>query len=193
MIATSMNDAPSADDAKVNRYTDLPLPPYRFVPGTGQPHPMRNGGYMSKMPWVFEAVRPPKRWYEQQSYLYGVDLFNHAYWWEAHEAWEEVWHLTRDPIQHEFFHGLIQLAAGLLKWQIGRTRGVRILSVKTITRMKVVRDSGQLINHRYYMGIDMPALVDFLQRVFDPFVNSQASADSCPVEPVLIRLHLPDA
>ena len=185
-----MIDDPVPYAHSLPRYTDLPLPPYRFVPGAGRPHPMRSGGYMSRFDWMFEGVRPPRRWAEQRSYLYGVDLFNRAYWWEAHEAWEELWRRTRDPIQHEYLHGLIQLAAGMLKWHLGRARGVRILSVKTITRLSVVRDSGPLEHDRLYMGLDIVAFVQMLQRVFRPFVNDQPREGTCPVEPIVMRLHL---
>lgn len=178
----------SSPPTDLPRYTDLPLPTYRFLPGRGLPHPMRDGGYLSRMPWRFEAIRPPKRWAQQQSYLYGVDLFNHTFWWEAHEAWEELWHRTREPIQHEFVHGLIQLAAALLKWDIGRTRGVRILGVKAIARLSTVRDSGQLEAGGHYMGLHMPAFVEHLQCVFDPFTNGDAQAEDRPVAQVVMPL-----
>jgi hypothetical protein len=43
--------------------------------------------------------------------LLGVDLFNHGYYWEAHEAWEAVWNAAgrRGPVA-SFLKGLIQLA-----------------------------------------------------------------------------------
>ncbi len=188
MIGRPMMDDPIPHPDVAPRYTDLPLPPYRFIPGAGRPHPMRAGGYMSEFDWVFEGVRPPRRWREQRCYLYGVDLFNRAYWWEAHEAWEALWHRTRDPIQHEYIHGLIQLAAGLLKWHLGRTRGVRVLSVKTIRRLKVVRDRGTLEGGRRYMGLDVVGFVDRLERTFRPFVPGGAGADAGPVEPIVMRL-----
>jgi hypothetical protein len=33
----------------------------------------------------------PEDWRSCDLYLYGIDLFNHGYWWEAHEALEDVW------------------------------------------------------------------------------------------------------
>ena len=49
-------------------------------------------------------------------FLYGVDLYNHGYLWEAHEAWEGLWHQAkRDALQAEFLQGLIQCAAAALK------------------------------------------------------------------------------
>lgn len=40
----------------------------------------------------------------------GVDLFNRGAYWEAHEAWEELW-LVAGPELRRFVQGLIQLAA----------------------------------------------------------------------------------
>ena len=39
---------------------------------------------------------PPESWRENADYLYGVDLYNHGYLWEAHEAWEGLWHKAAD-------------------------------------------------------------------------------------------------
>jgi len=40
----------------------------------------------------------------------GVDLFNRGLYWEAHEAWEELW-LTLEDEPKLFVQGLIQVAA----------------------------------------------------------------------------------
>ena len=40
----------------------------------------------------------------------GVELFNACHFWEAHEAWEEIW-LTSSGDEKQFLQGLIQLAA----------------------------------------------------------------------------------
>lgn len=45
-------------------------------------------------------------------YLAGADLFNRAEFYEAHEAWEEVWHEDEGPYK-DYYQGLIQVAAGL--------------------------------------------------------------------------------
>lgn len=52
-------------------------------------------------------------------FRYGIDLFNHGFFWECHEAWEALWlPLTPgDPIREQL-QGLIQAAAALLKLQL---------------------------------------------------------------------------
>lgn len=53
------------------------------------------------------------------SFVRGVSLFNAGQWWEAHEAWEEVWHAATGD-DRLFVQGLILLAAALHKrWQHG--------------------------------------------------------------------------
>ena len=57
-----------------------------------------------------------KRLREDEEYLYGVDCYNHGYLWEAHEAWEGLWHQAKGtPAHAECLQGLIQCAAAALK------------------------------------------------------------------------------
>ena len=30
-------------------------------------------------------------WKDNEDYLFGIDLYNYHYYWEAHEAWEGLW------------------------------------------------------------------------------------------------------
>lgn len=57
-----------------------------------------------------------ENWRENETYLYAIDLFNHAYYWEAHEAWESLWHAAGHHGQMaDFLKGLIKLAAAGVK------------------------------------------------------------------------------
>jgi len=53
----------------------------------------------------------------------GIALFNEGRYWEAHEAWEEVWTLDRRGPERSFYKGLIQVAAGCLHYLRGNRRG----------------------------------------------------------------------
>ncbi|KUM25619.1 hypothetical protein AU467_25775 [Mesorhizobium loti] len=56
-------------------------------------------------------------------FRWGIDLFNHGYYWEAHEAWEPLWHAAKQSIQHRlFFKALILLAASGVKIRQGKRR-----------------------------------------------------------------------
>ncbi len=104
---------------------DRPLPPYTFVPGQA-PHPRSDpaGHQYARAP---EPIDPldPTRWPENVTYLYGIDLFNHGYYWEAHEAWESLWHgAGRRGHTADFLKGLIQLAVAGVKVRQGQAQGV---------------------------------------------------------------------
>jgi len=108
------------------RYSKTPLPPYSHVPGY-TPHPVSDPrghmhGHVAEPPAELE----PERWQESEAYLYGVDLFNHGYYWEAHEAWESLWHAAgrRGPVA-TWLKALIKLAAAAVKLRTGSAAGAR--------------------------------------------------------------------
>jgi hypothetical protein len=101
------------------------LPPYTFVPGGSVPHPISHpDGHLHG------TLRPPPEplhpdtWPHNADYLYGIDLFNHGFYWEAHESWEGLWHAAgrRGPIA-DFLKALIKLAAAGVKHLEGMPRG----------------------------------------------------------------------
>ena len=99
-----------------HRYTDRPFPPYRFVPGKA-PHPTRDPKGHSYNRQAEELTSFDARdWHACDEYLYGIDLFNHGYWWEAHEALEAVWIAAgRRTETGLFIQGLIQISVAHLK------------------------------------------------------------------------------
>lgn len=105
------------------RLTDLPLPPYTFIPGK-RPHPHSDpAGHRFQPPPA--TVPEPATWRQCQGYVYGIDLFNHGYYWEAHEAWEGAWNAaSRRGTTAEFLKALIQLAVAGVKHLEGIPEGV---------------------------------------------------------------------
>lgn len=104
------------------RLSETPFPPYRFMPGKA-PHPFAHeGGWGYGLERPVPPYHPPDQWQQSDNYLYGCDLFNAGWWWEAHETWEEQWHVTQahSPGWTDLLKGLIQLAACALN----RERGV---------------------------------------------------------------------
>ena len=58
---------------------------------------------------------------DAEEFAWGQDLFNHGYYWEAHEAWEGIWQIAnRGSPLRAFLKGLILLCA----------TGVKIREVK---------------------------------------------------------------
>lgn len=96
----------------------------------------------------------PDAWRSLVPYLYGVDLYNHGYWWECHEVLEALWHAAgRKNPQARFIQGLIHLAASNLNWHRGHDAAARRQANRGIER--VASQSG-----RTYMGIGVDDLVE---------------------------------
>jgi predicted metal-dependent hydrolase len=73
----------------------------------------------------YPSAPEPAHWRDSRAYLHGLDLFNHGYYWEAHETWEGLWHACarRGPTA-DFLRGLIKLAAAGVKVREGTPAGV---------------------------------------------------------------------
>jgi hypothetical protein len=153
-----MKPPPSAPDPNHPRLCKVSLPPYRYIPGINK-HPVRDpeGHSFGKVhaPLVYSA---PEKWRHNMDYLFGVDLFNYAYWWEAHEAWENIWHTTnKDEAHGQFLQGLIQVSAAYIKWYSHEAIGMHKLRDLGLGRLEFVRTL-----HPTFMGLD---LADHLKKL----------------------------
>ena len=155
------------------RYAATPFPAYAFVPGRA-PHPRRDPRGHSH-----EASEPARRplgdWRLDETWRFGVDLYNHGYLWEAHEAWEGLWHAAKhDELQAEHLQGLIQCAAGVLKVRMQQPRGLARLTELGTGRLERVAVEASPV----YMGAPVAELVS----AFRAFAASEApSIDERPV------------
>jgi hypothetical protein len=120
---------PNPPDPKFPRFSERPLPPYRFVNGV-TPHPTLDpAGHLyghTPADCTAEARRfAAGDWRAAPSFCYGVDLYNQAYWWEAHEAWEALWQCFAVGTPHRHaLQCLIQVSAAHLQRHAGLHRGV---------------------------------------------------------------------
>lgn len=103
----------------------------------------------------------PDLWYESEHYVTGISLFNRKQFWEAHEAWEEIW-LEADGIQSEFLQGLIQCAAALLKYSRNEPAPARRLYDTSSCRLSLCPDR--------YMGVDVRSFQRAMETCFAPIV-----------------------
>lgn len=142
------------------RYSDRPFPPYRYVPGRA-PHPRRHpaGHSFGRSDPLPQSISH-ESWNDCNLYLYGVDLYNFAYWWEAHEAFESLWHLVgRHTTNGQFFQGLIQLSAAHLKDFMGAQDASQKLVGRGLAKLQ------SLPSH--YMGLAIPPFTQTVQQYFD--------------------------
>jgi hypothetical protein len=154
------------------RYTRTPFPPYAYRPGRN-PHPARPGGHGGGPGGAAAGPRPvaPADWARSADYLYGCDLYNHGYWWEAHEAWEGLWQLAdRAAAQGRFLQGLIQLSACALKVAAGNRRGAARLLERGCRHLEAAL---ALSGEPRFMGLELPG---FLARV-QGYYRTRLAAD----------------
>lgn len=95
----------------------------------------------------------PEDW---ENYDKGVRLFNREKFFEAHEAWEEIWKRTTDEEDKIFLQGLIQAAAFLLHIQ-KKDGGGRDLYGASLEKLQGFR--------RGYWGADIQKLLEGLEAV----------------------------
>jgi len=141
------------------RYSSKPFPLYPYRLGTTV-HPRRDprghsygAAEPTAQPWRAEQWRTLDVW------LFAIDLFNHGYWWEAHEYLEALWNAAgRSTPPARFVQGLIKVAAACLHHAAGDEQTARAQADAGLGAMREVA-GGQR-----YMGIDVEELAVELQQ-----------------------------
>lgn len=144
------------DGLAAARYTTSAFPSYRFVPGKS-PHPTAHpDGHSYRpegTPEPHVELPRPEDWAGSETYLRATDLYNHGYWWEAHETWEALWQISEKAgVQGRFLQGLIQLGACHLKWHVGHLDGVARLRESSLNYLLAAQHAG---SSGSYMGLDV--------------------------------------
>jgi hypothetical protein len=144
-------------------------PPYAFVPGGPWPHPAASTGGRT----VREVAGDD--WEGSEGFLRGVALFNAGYYWEAHEAWEALWHAhgRRGPTA-DLLKALIKLAAAGVKVRERQPRGVRTHALRAGALFAAVREAAGPRR----LGLDLERLEAFARDVAaDPPADPGARED----------------
>jgi len=177
------------------------FPPYAYVTGR-TPHPRRDPrGHSFGAPEPPPAAFDPAGWRACEDYLFGIDLFNCGYYWEAHEAWEGLWRASRGAdrvraaLPHApseppggdaseatlFLQALIKLAAAGFKARQGRPEGVsRHASVAAALLREIATSEPR------FMGFIIPELIE---RAAAIAALDRARLDAlCRPDAILLRL-----
>ncbi len=93
----------------------------------------------------------PEDW---ENYHKGINYFNREKFFEAHEAWEEIWRNTADEEDKRFLQGLIQAAAFLVHVQKGEGTGGDLYG-SSVEKLQSFR--------RGYWGVDVEAFLKTFQ------------------------------
>jgi hypothetical protein len=175
----------------VPRYCpDRPFPAYRYVPGF-HPHPRRDRDGHSYQPQPGLEAHPAwevSAWRTLADWLFGVDLFNAFFFWEAHESWEGPWAAQPRPSPAAWLlQGLIQIAAALLKVHLGSLAGATALSREGLEK---VAASGAVSPN--LLGLDLRATYTQFTHYFRPLTQRTLPPLDASV-PLLLLQGLTDA
>ena len=156
----------------VTRYSSQDFPPYRYVPGL-HPHPTNS---LDGHSYGEEDEEPEKwnseLWKTNQGYLFGIDLYNSHYYWEAHEAWEGLWIASvRNSSEHRFLQGLIKLGAALLKIRMAEYEIQDLIGARNLARSGIDLLSKAGIDQ--FMGLDIPKFLESYQDFVNPIYDNQ--------------------
>ncbi len=115
---------------------------------------------------------------EREIYLRGIDLFNRARFFEAHEVWEDVWRPARGAARL-YYQGLIQVAVALTHFQRGRHRGT----------VRLYRTAQEKLSHAPpgFRGLDREQFLNRLGVLLGPLLEAD-EADRPGLRPDPSRL-----
>jgi uncharacterized protein len=141
----------------------LVMPAYSFVPRRF-PHPHADpAGHRFGHDLPEASVPDPERWADSLHYLIGLDLFNHGYYWEAHEAWESLWIVCgrRGPLA-TFFKALIQWAVVGVKAREPCPEGVLTHSKRA---KELLEETAATVGVDRWMGFSLSEMIVNAERI----------------------------
>ncbi len=135
----------------MRRLPDLALPGHAHVPGSGSKPDMAP---LEAAKALVAPETSANAWQDNAAYLYGHDLLDAGFFWEAHEVWEAVW-LNCPPNSAEklMLRMLIQQANARLKLVMGRRKAAERLAAE----VEALRSdlAGRLGAPGSFMGVDI--------------------------------------
>src|SRR3954469_21523614 len=100
---------------------------------------------------------------EPKLYYDGIQLFNDHEFFEAHEAWEDVWHMAFGT-KFEFYQGMIQCAVALEHYRRSNPRGVVSLFQSYNRHFKDVP--------KIFMGLDLESFLVQMKQTLSPVLTA---------------------
>ena len=110
---------------------------------------------------------------ERKLYYDGITLFNEHEFFEAHEVWEDIWHMAYG-LKHSFYQGLIQCSVALEHYRRSNPRGVVSLYKSYQTKFVDVPD--------VFMGLDVKAFLAKMRAALSPVIDAPALPERGEIE-----------
>jgi len=115
-------------------------------------------------------------------YLQGIAFFNDCEFFEAHDAWEELWTEYRGP-GRKYYQGMIQAAVALHHFGNGNIRGARKVY---LTSRNYLEEYGSC-----YEGLNLEEFLAQYERCFAEILASEEEYPKIEIDPDLIpEVHL---
>lgn len=149
----------------IERYSKKEFPPYAFVPGRN-PHPRSNpqGHMYGKHEEIINQIVNDNG-SDSEHYLYGVDLFNYGYYWEAHEVWEGLWNAhKREGYTADFLKALIKMSAAGVKVKQGQPRGI---TEHSLAAQAIFKNIENMTGKEFFLGINLDWIITFIDRIVE--------------------------
>jgi predicted metal-dependent hydrolase len=110
---------------------------------------------------------------ERKLYYDGIQLFNDKEFFEAHEVWEDAWHMAYG-LKFEFYQGMIQCAVALEHYRRSNPRGVLSLFASYNKHFKDVPD--------VFMGLDVKSFLQQMREVLEPVLTANPVPERGQIE-----------
>ena len=125
---------------------------------------------------------------ERKLYYDGIELFNEHEFFEAHEVWEDIWHMAYG-LKHEFYQGMIQCAVALEHYRRSNPRGVVSLFESYNRHFKDVP--------KVFMGLNVEEFLKRMRDALAPVLDARPLPEKGEIEldtaslPVITLLYDP--
>ena len=100
---------------------------------------------------------------EKKLYYDGIHLFNEHEFFEAHEVWEDAWHMAYGT-KYEFYQGMIQCAVALEHYARSNPRGVVSLYDTYRKHFRTVPE--------VFMGLDVKSFLAAMHEALRPVLEA---------------------
>ncbi len=110
---------------------------------------------------------------ERKLYYQGIELFNEHEFFEAHETWEDVWHMAYG-LKHDFYQGMIQCAVALEHYRRSNPRGVISLFASYRPKFKNLPP--------IFMGLDITRFLSDMHEILRPVLEANPPKQKGEIE-----------
>jgi uncharacterized protein len=100
---------------------------------------------------------------ERKLYYDGITLFNEHEFFDAHEVWEDIWHMAFGT-KFEFYQGMIQCAVALEHYRRSNPRGVLSLFESYNRHFKDVP--------KVFMGLNVEDFLARMKQTLSPVITA---------------------